>query len=155
MLLTPPQKQKLSAESGQRWPLPDIVSPRGFIAYCNVLHDITSYCTTPPSFEVFLRCLEVFCFVFWGSDFGWIEVVSEKITVVDAEKEHYCTLLCNTPLPATLHCLQCCAIYFPHDPLYCSIQYWQYQYTLLCKGREQRQRRGRGARVRLGLGVKG
>jgi len=27
---------------------------------CNTLHNITSYCTPPPDFEVFLRCLEVF-----------------------------------------------------------------------------------------------
>jgi len=28
---------------------------------CNILHDITAYCIPPPpSFEVFLRCFEVF-----------------------------------------------------------------------------------------------
>ena len=34
---------------------------------------------------------------------------------------HYCNkLLCNTPLPAPLYCLEYCAIHFPHDPLYCN-----------------------------------
>ena len=31
---------------------------------CNILHNITSYCTPPPDFEVFFRCLEVFGGVF-------------------------------------------------------------------------------------------
>jgi len=50
----------------------DIVLLRGFSAQeyvlqtppllCNILHNITSYCTLPPSFEVFLRSFEVFLF---------------------------------------------------------------------------------------------
>ena len=32
---------------------------------CNILHNITSYCTLPPKFEVFLRCSEVL-FLFFG-----------------------------------------------------------------------------------------
>jgi len=69
-----------------------------------------------PNFEVFLRCLLVF-FCFLGSDFGWVEVYKSFST---RKRGHYCTLLCNTPLPAPLYCLQYCAIYFPHDPLYCN-----------------------------------
>ena len=44
----------------------------------------------------------------------------------------YCTLLsCNIPLPAPspsppLLPTILCAIYFPHDPIYCNIKYWQY-----------------------------
>ena len=40
-----------------------------------------------------------------------------------------CTLLCDIPLPvpAPLYCLQHCAIYFPHAPLFIiAIKYWQY-----------------------------
>ena len=44
--------------------------------------------------------------------------MSEKISVLDREKGYYCTLLCNTSLPTPLYCLQYCAIYFPHDPIY-------------------------------------
>jgi len=36
------------------------------------------------------------------------------------KRGHYCTLLCNIPLPDPFYCLQYCAIYFPHDPLYCN-----------------------------------
>ena len=33
--------------------------------YYNIIsNNITSYCILPPKFEVFLRCLEFFCFVF-------------------------------------------------------------------------------------------
>jgi len=50
----------------------------------------------------------------------------------------YCKLLCNTPLPAPLYCLQYCAIYFPHDPLYpfvvVAIKYCQYLVVNNCKG---------------------
>jgi len=47
---------------------------------------------------------------------------------------YYRTLLCNIPLPDPLYCLQYCAIYFPHDPLYCN--------TILaisCKGQPRSQ----------------
>jgi len=64
---------------------------------------------------------------FWMGD-TWVEVSeSEKKIVLGTETETekgalllYFTLLCNTPLPAPLYCLQYCAIYFPHDPLYCN-----------------------------------
>ena len=46
--------------------------------------------------------------------------MSGKKIVPDTKKGHYCTLLCDIPLPAPLYCLQYCAIYFPHDPLYCN-----------------------------------
>ena len=52
-----------------------------------------------------------------------IEVFEKKsVLVLDTEKRkgYYCTLLCNSSLPAPLYCLQYCAIYFPHDPLYCN-----------------------------------
>jgi len=115
------------------WPLQNIVSLRGFIAQqcflqtppllCNILHNITSYCTPPPNFEVFLRCLGVWrCFFLLFSGrifFGWVEV-SEKKSFSTRKRGNYCTLLCNTPLPTPLYCLQYCAIYFSHDPLYCS-----------------------------------
>jgi len=48
---------------------------------------------------------------------------------------NYCTLLCNTLLPAPIYCLQYCAINFPHYPLHPPlfifiaikyIEYWQY-----------------------------
>ena len=29
------------------------------------------------------------------------------------KRGHYCTLLCDIPLPAPVYCLQYCAIYFP------------------------------------------
>jgi len=59
--------------------------------------------------------------VFFGgraSGFGWIEVSEENI-VVDAEKGHYCTLLCNTPFPATLSLLPTILrnIFSPRPPL--------------------------------------
>jgi len=63
-------------------------------------------------------CLEVF-FVFLGSDFGWVEV-SKKNPFSTRIRGDHCTLLCNTLLPAPLYCLQYCAIYFSHDPLYCN-----------------------------------
>ena len=69
---------------GATWPLPlqdiviVIISLRGFKLHnnilckhcltkqlCNILYNITTYCTPPPSFEVFLRCLEVFGFGFF------------------------------------------------------------------------------------------
>jgi len=97
---------------------------------CNILHNITSYCTPPPSVEVFiLRSLEVFLF-FRGRildlDGGWVEVFSKKKSVLDTERRHYCTLLCNTPLPPSppLLPIQYCAIFNtfsprPRPPLYC------------------------------------
>jgi len=33
----------------------------------NILHNITTYCTPPPSFKVVLRSLEVFFFFFFFS----------------------------------------------------------------------------------------
>jgi len=70
----------------------------------------------PPSFEVFwgvCRCFLVGCRMGRG--------VWKKIRSRHEKKGHYCTtLLCNTPHPAPLYCLQYCAIYFPHDPLYCN-----------------------------------
>ena len=89
------------------WPLQDIVSLRGFIAQlyflqtppllCNILYNITSYCSPPPNFEVFLRCFEVF-FVFEGSDFGWVEV-SEKKIVLDTEKGALLHIIVQYPPP--------------------------------------------------------
>ena len=56
----------------------------------------------------------------------------KKKSVLDREKGYYCTLLRNTSLPTPLYCLQYCAIYFAHDPLYIAIKYWQY--LISCKG---------------------
>jgi len=45
--------------------------------------------------------------------------VSKKI-VLDTEKGALLHIIVQYPLPAPLYCLQYCAIYFPHDPLYCN-----------------------------------
>ena len=72
-------------------------------------------------------------FLFWGSDFGRVARCLKKksfSTRKPTEKGAFLhTLLCNTPLPAPLYCLQYCAIYFPHDPLYCNKIL-----TISCKG---------------------
>jgi len=94
---------------------------------CNILHNITSYCTPPPNFEVFFRCLEVFggVFLLFSGRIldGWSEVSAQclkKNCSRHGKEGIIAQLLCNTPLPAPLCCLQYCAIYFPHDPLYCN-----------------------------------
>ena len=86
------------------------------VQYYRLLHP-------PPSFEVFLRCVE-FLFCFFRSRISDGSRCLKKKSVLDREKKgvllYYCTLLCNTSLPTPLYCLQYCAIYFPHDPLYCN-----------------------------------
>jgi len=85
----------------------------------------------PPDFEVCFRCLEVFGGIFllalvvgfWMGGGVW------KKIVLDTEKgkggiiAYYwiiIIIIVQYPLPAPLYCLQYCAIYFPHDPLYCN-----------------------------------
>jgi len=71
------------------------------------------------------RCFLFFC----ESDFGLVEV-SEKKSVLDTEKGYYCTLLCNTSLPAPPFIAYNIAQYiFPTTP-FTAIKYWQYQYLV-------------------------
>jgi len=72
-------------------------------------------------------CLEVFfCYLFlvelvvgfWMGGGGGV-CKKNRSRHGKRKRGHYCTLLCNTPLPAPRYCLQYCAIYFAHDPLYC------------------------------------
>ena len=88
--------------------------------YCaiNILHNITSYCTPPPKFEVFGGVWRFF-FFFRDRILDGSRCLKKK-SCQTRKRGHYCTLLCDTPLPAPLFCLQYCAIYFPHDPLYCN-----------------------------------
>ena len=81
-----------------------------------------------PSFEVFLRCFEVFFWFFKGRISDGSRCL-KYVSFLDTEKGHYCTLLCNSPLPALLYCLQYCAICCPHYPIYCNKIL-----TISCKG---------------------
>jgi len=86
--------------------------------YYQILHP-------PARFRGVLRCFEVFFGLFSGRILdGWRCLKKKSFST--RKRGHYCTVLCNTPLPAPLYCLQYCAIYFPHDLLYCSKKYWQY-----------------------------
>jgi len=88
----------------------------------------TSYCTPPPDFEVFFRCLEVFFVSFSGRILdGWRCLKRKQGALLHIIDNNYCAippspnLYIHTytyPLPAPLYCLQYCAVYFPHDPLY-------------------------------------
>jgi len=91
---------------------------------CNILHNITSYCTPPPNFErvVFDVFGGIFCF-FRGAGF-WMG--TSRCLNKNRSRHgkggiiaHY-TLLCNTSPPAPLYCLRYCAINFPYDPLDCN-----------------------------------
>ena len=67
---------------------------------CNILHNITSYCTLPPKFEVFLRCLcleAFFCFLgigFWMGRGVW------KKFVPDTEKGELLHIIVRYPPPS-------------------------------------------------------
>ena len=73
---------------------------------CNILHNITSYCTSSPNFEVFLRCLEVFFWFFRGAGF-WMG--TSRCLKTNRSRQGkggiiaLYTLVCNTPLPAPLY----------------------------------------------------
>jgi len=98
---------------------------------CNILHDITAYCTCRPSFEVFEVFGEVFIY-FRGRilDFGngngetgmgRSRCLKKKTFSPNGKGAHYSLLHIIVqyqypPLspPLHLYCLQHCAIYFPH-----------------------------------------
>jgi len=123
------------------WPLQDqdidIVSLRGFIAQeyflqtppllCNILHNITSYCTLPPKFEVFLRCLEFFCFVFCFCFLGigfWMGP-GKKIRARYGKGgiiAHNCAISPSQPPFIDYNIAQ---YIFPTTP-FIAIKYWQY-----------------------------
>jgi len=80
---------------------------------------------------VFLRCLEVFFCFFRGSGFWMgtsrcLKKNRSRHTEKGALLHIIGPLLCITPLPAPLYCLQYCAINFPYDLLAIAIKYWQY-----------------------------
>jgi len=76
------------------------------------------------------RCLEVFfCYLVVGFCMGG--GVWKKKSFSTRKRGHYCTLLCNTTLPASFYCLQYCAIYYPTTP-FIAIKYWQYLIRATC-----------------------
>jgi len=93
--------------------------PLSCAIYCTILPVIAPPRPILRCFSNVWRCLEVIFLLFCGRIVdGWR--CMKKKSFSTRKRGHYCTLLCNTPLPAPLYCLQYCAIDFPHDPLYCN-----------------------------------
>jgi len=74
---------------------------------------------------VFLGIFFFFLNVFWGSDFGLVEVFEKKI-VLDTEKggivAHYCAIPLSQP-PFIAYSI---AQYISPTPPFIAIKYWQY-----------------------------
>jgi len=99
---------------------------------CNILHNITSYCTPPPDFEVFFRCLEVFGFEgifllalvvgFWMGGGVW------KKIVLDTEKGALLHIIVQYAIPPSqppFIAYNIAQYNFPTTP-FIAIKYWQY-----------------------------
>jgi len=83
------------------------------------------YCTILPVIAPSRQNLMCFwgvwrCFLFFRDRILDGSRCLKKKSCQTRKRGHYCTLLCDIPLPAPFYCLQYCAIYFPHDPLYCN-----------------------------------
>ena len=89
--------------------------PLNCAIYCTIVTVIAPSRQNLGVFEVFGG---VFCLTFRDRILDGSRCLKKNVSCQTRKRGHYCTLLCDIPLPAPLYCLQYCAIYFPHDPLY-------------------------------------